>query len=126
MDWKNYFSCVLKGLIGSIAVTVILTAILSLFMTFVEISESMFSGLYVVITSLGLVFGTILAAKLHGKNGRLVGLAVGGVFFYIALYITGVLLGASSKFGLYELIRFALCVIVGFLSGMLGINIGES
>ena len=38
MDWKNYFSCVLKGLIGSIAVTVILTAILSLFMTFVEIS----------------------------------------------------------------------------------------
>ena len=69
MDWKNYFSCVLKGLIGSIAVTVILTAILSLFMTFVEISESMFSGLYVVITSLGLVFGTILAAKLHGKNG---------------------------------------------------------
>ena len=42
MDWKNYFSCVLKGLIGSIAVTVILTAILSLFMTFVEISESMF------------------------------------------------------------------------------------
>ena len=49
-----------------------------------------------------------------------------GVFFYIALYITGVLLGASSKFGLYELIRFALCVIVGFLSGMLGINIGES
>ena len=125
MDWKNYFSCVLKGLIGSIAVTVILTAILSLFMTFVKISESMFSGLYVVITSLGLVFGTILAAKLHGKNWWLVGLAV-GVFFYIALYITGVLLGASSKFGLYELIRFALCVIVGFLSGMLGINIGES
>ena len=28
MDWKNYFYCVLKGLIGSIAVTVILTAIL--------------------------------------------------------------------------------------------------
>lgn len=114
MDWKNYFSCVLKGLIGSIAVTVILTAILSLFMTFVEISESMFSGLYVVITSLGLVFGTILAAKLHGKNGWLVGLAV-GVFFYIALYIIGVLLGASSKFGFYEIVRFVLCIVVGFL-----------
>ena len=65
-------------------------------MTFVEISESMFSGLYVVITSLGLVFGTILAANLYGKNGWLVGLAV-GVFFYIALYIIGVLLGAKFK-----------------------------
>lgn len=124
MDWKNYLSCVLKGLIGSIAVTIILTAILSLFMTFIQISESMFTGLYVIITSIGLVFGTILAAKLHGKNGWLVGLAV-GLLFYIALYITGVLLGASSKIGVYELIRLGLCIVVGFLSGMLGINIGE-
>ena len=71
------------------------------------------------------ILGTILAAKLHGKNGWLVGLAV-GVFFYIALYIIGVLLGASSKFGFYEIVRFVLCIVVGFLSGMLGINIGES
>lgn len=124
MEWKNFFSCVFKGIIGAVAVTVILTAILSLFMTFVKISESMFSGLYVVITSLGLVFGTVLAAKLHEKNGWLIGLAV-GVLFYIALYIIGVLLGASGTLGFYELIRFALCIVVGVLSGMLGINLGR-
>lgn len=124
MAWKNYFSCVFKGVVGSVAVTVILTAILSLFMTFVKISESMFSGLYVVITSLGLVFGTILAARLHEKNGWLVGLSVGAAF-YIALYIMGVSLGADSTIGFYELVRFGLCIVVGVLSGMLGINLGH-
>ena len=40
MDWKNYFTNVLKGVVGAGAIVIILTAIFSLVMSFVEISPS--------------------------------------------------------------------------------------
>lgn len=124
MELKSYFNNVLKGVVGAFAVTVLLTAIFSLMISFIEFSPAVFSGVFVVITSLGLIFGTIVAAKLHGEKGWLVGLAV-GVLFYIALYATGVLFGAEATLGVYDLIKFSLCVLVGTLSGMLGINLGK-
>lgn len=125
MEWKNYFSCVLKGVIGALASVVILTAILALSMMFIDISGAVFNVIYVVITAVSVIFGTIIAVKLHGEKGWLVGIAV-GIIFYIALYLIGVISGAKATFGLYQLIKFGLCVLVGFLSGMLGINLGRN
>ena len=96
MEWKDYFNNVLKGVVGAIAVVTVLTAILSLVMSFVDISSGMFSAIYVVITSISLLFGTIF-----------------------------VLFGAEATLGLYDLMKFSLCVVVGILSGMLGINLGS-
>lgn len=124
MEWKDYFGNVLKGVVGAVAIVTILTAIFSLIMSFVEISPGIDSAVNVGITSISLIFGTILAAKLYGNKGWLVGLAV-GVLFYIALYAIGVLFGAEATLGLYDLIKFSLCVLVGILSGMLGINLGR-
>lgn len=124
MELKDYFRNVLKGVVGAISVTILLTAILSLVMTFVDINSSMFSAIYVFITSISVIFGTILAAKLYGKKGWLVGLSV-GVLFYISLYAIGVLLGEKATLGVDVLIKFSLCILVGTLSGMLGINLGR-
>ena len=60
MELKSYLNNVVKGVIGAFAVTVLLTAIFSLIISFVEFSPSIYSGVFVVITSLGLIFGTIL------------------------------------------------------------------
>ena len=124
MEWKDYFGNVLKGVVGAVAIVTILTAIFSLVMSFVEISPGIDSAINVGITSISLIFGTVLAAKLYGRKGWLVGLSV-GVLFYIALYAIGVLFGAEATLGLYDLMKFSLCVLVGILSGMLGINLGR-
>lgn len=124
MEWKDYFNNVLKGVIGAVAVATILTAIYSLIMNFVDFSSSVDSAINVGLTSISLIFGTILAAKLYGRKGWLVGLSV-GVLFYIALYTIGVLFGAEATLGVYDLIKFSLCALVGILSGMLGINLGR-
>lgn len=124
MDWKDYFENVLKGVVGAIAITTLLIAILSLVMSFVDLTPGVSSAINVVITSISLMFGTILAAKIYGSRGWLVGLAV-GVLFYIALYAIGVLFGAEATLGLYDLVKFLLCIAVGILSGMLGINLGR-
>lgn len=124
MEWKDYFENVLKGVVGAVAIVTILTAIFSLIMSFVEIGPGMDSAINVGITSISLIFGTILAAKLYGRKGWLVGLSV-GILFYIALYAIGILFGAEATLGLYDLMKFSLCVLVGVLSGMLGINLGR-
>ena len=124
MEWKDYFENVLKGVVGAVAIVTILTAIFSLIMSFVEISPSIDSAINVGITSISLIFGTVLAAKLYGRKGWLVGLSV-GILFYIALYAIGILFGAEATLGLYDLMKFSLCVLVGVLSGMLGINLGR-
>ena len=124
MELKEYLYNSVKGVIGSIAVTILLTAIFSLIMSFVDISSAIFSGIYVVITSIGLIFGTILAAKLQGSKGWLVGIVV-GVLYYIALYGIGILFGAEATLATLDLIKFLLCIFVGMLSGMLGMNIGR-
>lgn len=124
MEWKDYFGNVLKGVVGAVAIVTILTAIFSLVMSFVEISPGIDSAINVGITSISLIFGTVLAAKLYGRKGWLVGLSV-GILFYIALYAIGILFGAEATLGLYDLMKFSLCVLVGVLSGMLGINLGR-
>ena len=124
MEWKDYFNNVLKGVVGAVAVATILTAIYSLIMNFIDFSSGVDSAINVGLTSISLIFGTILAAKLYGHKGWLVGLSV-GVLFYIVLYAIGVLFGAEATLGLYDLIKFSLCVLVGILSGMLGINLGR-
>ena len=124
MEWKDYFNNVLKGVVGAVAVATILTAIYSLIMNFIDFSSGVDSAINVGLTSISLIFGTILAAKLYGRKGWLVGLSV-GVLFYIALYAIGVLFGAEATLGLYDLIKFSLCALVGILSGMLGINLGR-
>ena len=124
MEIKEYLASVLKGVVGSLAVTVILIGILSLVMTFVDISTAVFTGLYVGITSISLVIGTIIAAKLYGRKGWLVGAAV-GIVFYIALYLLGIIFGSGTSLDVADLMRFGLGVVVGVLSGMLGINLGS-
>ena len=124
MEWKDYFGNVLKGVVGAVAIVTILTAIFSLIMSFIEISPAIDSAINVGITSVSLIFGTIFAVKLYRRKGWLIGLSV-GTLFYISLYAIGILFGAEATLGLYDLVKFLLCVIVGILSGMLGINLGK-
>ncbi len=124
MNLEDYFKTVLKGVVGAIAVVIILTSILSLVMSFVDINSSVLSIITVIITSVSLIFGTIFAVKLYRRKGWLIGLSV-GTLFYISLYAIGILFGAEATIGLYDLDKLLLCVIVGILSVMLGINLGK-
>lgn len=122
MDWMRYFKSVLRGLIWALIVTAITTIIFSFVMNRAPIEEKVFNIIYVVITCLALVLGSIIAVKSYGSKGWLVGLAVGCIF-YITLYILGVIFGAEATLTIYDFIKFALCIFIGLLSGMLGINL---
>lgn len=122
MDWIKYFKSVLKGLLWAILITIVATIIFSFVMNKVPIEENIFNIIYVVISCLALVLGSVIAVKSYGSKGWVVGLAVGCIF-YISLYFVGILFGAEATLTFYDFIKFALCIFIGLLSGMLGINL---
>lgn len=122
MEWTNYFKSVLKGLIWALVITIIASIIFSFVMNRVTIDEKIFNIIYVVISCLALVVGSVMAVKSYGSKGWIVGLAVGCIF-YIALYFIGILFGAEATLTIYDFIKFVLCLFIGLFSGMLGINL---
>lgn len=122
MEWINYFKSVLRGLFWSFVIIIIISIIFSFIMNKIPIEEKVFNIIYVVISCLALVVGSIIAVKSYGSKGWIVGLAVGCIF-YIALYLIGMLFGAEATLTIYDFIKFILCLFIGLLSGMLGINL---
>lgn len=122
MEYKNYFKSVFKGLAWAIGITFIITIIFSIIMNNMVIEEKIFNIIYVVISSLALVIGSIIAVKSYGSKGWVVGLAV-GLIFYISLYLIGIIFGAEASLTSYDFLKFILCTFIGLLSGMLGINL---
>ena len=122
MEWISYFKSVVKGLLWALVITIVVTIIFSFIMNTVAIEEKIFNIIYVVISCLALVLGSVIAVKSYGSKGWFVGLAVGCIF-YIALYLIGILFGAEATLTIYDFIKFALCIFIGLLSGMLGINL---
>ncbi|MDY6227836.1 TIGR04086 family membrane protein [Clostridium sp.] len=122
MEWINYFKSVLRGLFWSFVIIIIISIIFSFIMNNIPIEEKVFNIIYVVISCLALVVGSIIAVKSYGSKGWIVGLAVGCIF-YIALYLIGMLFGAEANLTIYDFIKFILCLFIGLLSGMLGINL---
>lgn len=122
MEWIDYFKSVLKGLIWALIITIITTIIFSFVMNRVPIEEKMFNIIYVVISCLALVVGSVIAVKSYGSKGWVVGLAVGCIF-YIVLYFVGILFAAEATLTIYDFMKFVLCLLIGLFSGMLGINL---
>ena len=122
MEWINYFKSVLRGLCWSVVIIIIISIIFSFIMNKIPIEEMVFNIIYVVISCLALVVGSIIAVKSYGSKGWIVGLAVGCIF-YIVLYLIGMLFGAEATLTIYDFIKFILCLFIGLLSGMLGINL---
>ncbi|VYU05403.1 TIGR04086 family membrane protein [Clostridium tertium] len=122
MEWLNYFKSVVRGLVCALVITFIATIVFSLVMNKLPIEENVLNIIYVVISALALVIGSVFAVKSYGSKGWVVGLAVGCIF-YIVLYLIGIIFGAEATLTGYDFIKFALCVFIGLLSGMLGINL---
>ncbi|MBD7915012.1 TIGR04086 family membrane protein [Clostridium sp. Sa3CUN1] len=122
MEWISYFKSVLKGLVWALVITIVATIIFSFVMNKFPIGEKIFNIIYVVISCLALVLGSVVAVKSYGSKGWIVGLAVGCIF-YIVLYFIGIIFGAEATLTIYDFIKFTLCIFIGLLSGMLGINL---
>lgn len=122
MEQKAFFTKVSMGVLRSVLITIVLLIIFSIIMTFKEVNTQFVSVYYVVATCLSVVYGAIYSARKNNRNGWLVGILV-AVLYMSLIYILSAMLFENTSFGITELLRLLIAVLVGALSGMLGINI---
>lgn len=121
MNRLEYFKKIMKGVIFALVITISLVFILSLVMTFMDISIAARNVSSVVITCLSVFLGTVYASRSINKKGWLTGIVV-AVGYVFCLFIIYAALNKQVTFTNKDLYRLILAITVGALSGMLGIN----
>jgi putative membrane protein (TIGR04086 family) len=122
MGNKIKYSCAGEGVFRAAILTLIVLVVYSIITTYLPASMKVTSVFYIVITLVSVLYGAIFAAKKAGEKGWLMGILVAATYMLI-LYLVKVFGGGSTAIGMREIIRTALALGIGALSGMLGINL---
>lgn len=110
-------------LIGGLAALLISTVFLllsALLMTFLDLSQGMVTALSVVSAVFGAFVGGLLAARLSGSGGWLMGVLC-GLFLFVLILPVGFLLHHSIDVG-FLFIKLAALLFGGMTGGMIGVN----
>lgn len=121
MQENNFFRAVLKGTIGAIIISLVGIIILSAVMTKFKVNTSVRNMIIIIAVLISLSIGSIIASKKNGSKGMLVGICVGAEFYCI-YFITASVIGGSLSLSIYELGKLGILMVVGALSGVLGVN----
>lgn len=122
MEKNNIYLPAAEGVLRGFIITVVLLLIFAVIMTFTEVSERVSSIFYLVTTILSIMYGSIYAVRKIKKRGWLIGILV-TILYLLVLYIVSIVSGNSSVIGADRINRFLIALVVGALSGMIGINL---
>ncbi|MGO5066042.1 TIGR04086 family membrane protein [Clostridium sporogenes] len=119
---KKNTDFIVQGILRAVILTVIMLLLFAVVLTFTDVSEKISSIIYLLITILSIMYGTIYSVRKINKKGWLIGLVI-SIIYMIIIYIISIVSGNTLTFGTDRFIRILLALILGMLSGMLGINI---
>ncbi len=111
-----------EGVLRGFILTVALLLIFAVIMTFTDVNEKVSSAFYLITTLVSIMYGSIYAVKKVKRRGWLIGIMV-TILYFLIIYLVSVISGNSAVIGVNRIERFSLGMIVGMLSGMLGINL---
>jgi putative membrane protein (TIGR04086 family) len=122
MEEKGLYVKVGNGVFRATIITIIMLVILSVIMSFSDVSRQVISVYYLVATCISIIYGAIYAARKNNKKGWLVGILV-AFFYMLVLYLISMLVFKDTTLQMKDLLRLVIALVVGTLSGMLGINL---
>lgn len=123
MELKILIKGILKGLQRALILTFILIGILCLAMFFKEINVKILNIIWTTITCLSVVYGAVVAVIKSEKNGWLVGLIFGAIYFCVIFIISKFIFKNNLDMALFNFTKLIIFMIIGMLAGMLGINL---
>lgn len=122
MEQKSNAIYIGQGVIRSFFMTLGLLIIYSVITYFTKPNPKVDTIYFVAITALSVMYGAIYAVKHIQSRGWLVGLII-AILYTIIIYLISVANGRGFDISTYGILRISLALLVGTLSGMLGINI---
>lgn len=122
MEESKLMAKVGNGVFRASIITILLLIIFAIIMSTTEVGNQVISVYILVVTSISIVYGAIYAAKKNNRKGWLVGILVAALYMLVLYLISGIFFGDFSL-NYKDFFRLILALLVGALSGMLGINI---
>ncbi|KYH36027.1 hypothetical protein CLTEP_04210 [Clostridium tepidiprofundi DSM 19306] len=116
------FSCISEGVIRGIILTVIALLIYSAITMIFPDNVKVKAIFLMIITCISVLYGAAFAAKKAGRKGWLTGMLVALLYCFV-IYIVSVIAGRGFIIGTKDILRILIALMVGALSGMLGINL---
>ncbi|SMB94617.1 putative membrane protein, TIGR04086 family [Desulfonispora thiosulfatigenes DSM 11270] len=113
---------ILKGALGAIIISFVLTLIITLTLHFSSLSESYIPALASLIFFVSILLGSTISSKIAGSKGLLHGLGVGLTYLAFALIIGSFIAGDTFSGGL--LAKKILYAVLGSgLGGVIGVGL---
>lgn len=115
------FMKVLKGVLLALAISIILTVLLSVVVFFADLSDRTISTLILVVSALSVFLGAVILSKNISSRGLLNGLLLAILYFAILTAVSA-LSGGGIALERSNILRFVSVLAGGMLGGVLGIN----
>lgn len=112
---------IVKGVIISIAFTLILLFIFSVILTYTDMSESFTTPVIIVITAISIFIGSSIGNLKMRKNGLLNGAIIGGIYL-ISIYFLSGIINHNFSITIQSVIIIVSGMICGMFGGIIGVN----
>ena len=120
-DKQEILKALGKGLLISFIMTILILLILSIILTFTNISEKTIVPVIIISTAISILIGSSISNIRIKKNGILNGALIGGGYILI-LYLLSSILNARFNLNIQSIIMISVGVVFGILGGIIGVN----
>ena len=120
---KNFIQ-VLKGLGIAFILTFIFLLILSIVLTYSNVSEEVINPTIIIITAISILIGSAISNIKIKKNGLINGAIIGGVYI-ILLYLFSSIFSMQFSLTIQSVIMIITGIVFGILGGIIGVNISS-
>lgn len=122
---KPKISCVGIGILRATILTLICFIGYTFIVTVVwgSIDNMKINSLFIMVFScISILYGSICATRASGEKGWLMGLMV-SILYILIIYLISIVAGRDAAISSKDIVRAIIAMVVGTLSGMIGINI---
>lgn len=118
---NNSLLKIIKGSIISIITTMIFLTIFAILLTYTEISENTIFPVVLVISGVSILIGSSITTRKLKQQGMINGGLIGLVYI-LFIYVISSLFTMQFNLNTNSIIMLSVCVIVGMIGGIIGIN----
>ena len=118
------FINILKGLGIAFIITFIFLIILSVILTYSNVSENIINPTIIIVTALSILIGSSISNIKIKKNGLINGGIIGGVYI-VLLYLFSSVFSMQFSLTIQSIIMIITGIVFGILGGIIGVNISS-
>ena len=119
---KNNINYIGKGILISLAFTIICLIILSAILAYSSISENIETSSIIIINIISILLGSSFCTLKENNRGMLKGICVGGIYIGI-IYIFSSIVSMKFSLNISSLIMIITSIIAGAIGGIIGVNV---